>query len=80
MEKSIVVIGHQGCGKTLNATAMAKALNRPHWCELDKHDHPPRENHIILANELTRSTEGLKVMSFSEAIKLVYNPHPATPR
>ena len=80
MAKSIVVIGPQGCGKTLNAQALAHALNRPHWCELDEHAKPPRTDHVILANGLTPATAGLKVMAFAEAIKLVNKPHPATPR
>lgn len=80
MAKSIVVIGPQGCGKTLNAKALARALNRPNWCDLDHHPKPPREGHVILANELTSATAGLKVMAFSEAIKLVDKAHPATPR
>lgn len=76
MEKSIVVIGPKGCGKTLNAQALAHALNRPHWCELDQHANPPRTDHVILANELTPATAGLKVMAFSEAIKMVDKPTP----
>jgi Mg-chelatase subunit ChlI len=80
MKKSIVVIGPQGCGKTLNAKALARVLNRPNWCELDQHPNPPREGHVILANDLTPATAGLKVMAFSEAIKLLDRPHPATPR
>ena len=78
MTKSIVVIGPQGCGKTINGPALAKALNRPHWCDLDQHEKPPRTDHVVLANDLTAATAGLNVMTFSEAIKLVDKPHPAT--
>lgn len=78
--ESIVVIGPQGCGKTINARALAQALNLPYWCELDQHAEPPRTDHVILANKLTPATAGLKVMTFSEVIKLVDKPHAATPR
>jgi hypothetical protein len=79
-QASIVIIGPEGCGKTLNAPALAQALNRPHWCELDQYRRLPRKDHVILTTKLTSATTGLKVMTFSEAIKLVDKPRPETPR
>lgn len=76
---SVIVVGPQGCGKTLNARALAKAFGLKHWC--DAEDGPlPARDHLILAHETPRDPKLLRVVSFRDAIKKVARPHPATPR
>lgn len=80
MPQSIVIVGPQGCGKSLNAQALAKAFTLKRWCEADDVYPVPLRDHLILANEVTPELRaaGLKVVQFSEAIKKI-TPHPATP-
>lgn len=75
---SIIVVGPQGCGKTLNAKALAEAFGLPHWCEGDE-ARLPRRDHLILASYVPPRAKGLKVVPFQDAIKKVAEPHPATP-
>ena len=81
MTASIVIVGPQGCGKTLNGKALALAFGLPHWCEADGRRRLPRTDHLILANDLDvpPGAWGLKVVQFSDAIRRVPNPHPASP-
>lgn len=79
MAQSIIIIGPQGCGKSLNGKALAKAYGLPHWIDADT-GIIPKQDHIILANEVPRGAQGLKVVPFSEAIKKVPKPHPMTPK
>lgn len=79
MPQSIVIVGPQGCGKSLNAPALAKAFSLKRWCD-DREVYPvPLRDHLILAHELSPELEaaGLKVVQFSDAIKKI-TPHPAT--
>lgn len=78
MAESIVIVGPQGCGKNLNGKGLAKAFGLKHWIDADT-GIIPKQDHVILANEVPRGAEGLKVVAFSEAIKLVGEPHPMTP-
>lgn len=81
MPQSIIIIGPQGCGKSLNAPALAKAFNLKRWCEADDVYPVPVRDCLILTYDLTPELEaaGLKVVPFSEAIKKI-TPHPATPK
>jgi MoxR-like ATPase len=80
MADSIIILGPQGCGKTLNAAALAAAFGLPRWIEADECEELPRFGHLILAHELTPDrAQGLRVVEFKDAIKKVAKPHPATP-
>ena len=77
MAESIIILGPQGCGKTLNAAALAKAYGFNKWCDAD--ERMPKSGHLILAHTITANCP-LRVIAFRDAIKKVSNPHPATPR
>ena len=79
MTASLIVVGPQGCGKTINARRLALAFGLKHWTEADSCERLPRFDHLILANEAPRNTR-LRVIGFEDAIKKVAKPHPATPR
>lgn len=76
MAESIIIVGPQGCGKSLNARALAQAYGLKHWVDADR-GMVPMKDHLILANVAPRAV-GLKVIQFSDAIKKVTKPHPAT--
>lgn len=77
MAESIIILGPQGCGKTLNVAALAKAYGLNKWCDAD--DRMPKRGHLILAHQIPAGCP-LRVVQFRDAIKMVSNPHPATPR
>ena len=80
---SIIILGPQGCGKTLNAAALAKAFGLKHWAEADGRRSISLQDHVILANHgdiIPHACRSLRVVPFAEAIKRVPHPHPATPR
>jgi hypothetical protein len=81
MPQSIIIIGPQGCGKTLNAQALAKAFSLKRHCDADEVYPVPLNDHLILTCDLTAELRaaGLKVIQFRDAIKRVAKPHPATP-
>lgn len=72
MAESIIILGPQGCGKTLNAAALAKAYGFSRWCEAD--ERMPKSGHLILAHSVTADCK-LCVVNFHDAIKKVPNPH-----
>jgi DNA polymerase III delta prime subunit len=78
MADSIIILGPQGCGKTINAEALAKAFGFEQWCEADD-GTLPRTGYLILANWMPDDCD-LRVITFAEAIKKVPHPHPSTPR
>lgn len=78
MAESIIIVGPQGCGKSLNAKALAQAYGLKHWVHADR-GMVPKEDHLIFANAAPRAV-GLKVIQFADAIKKVAKPHPATPK
>lgn len=85
MAQSIIIIGPQGCGKTINAPGLCKAFGLPKWVDLDEINYlskgqMPMEDHIILAIERPRNTQLLRCLSFEEAMKKVAKPHPMTPK
>lgn len=79
MAQSIIIVGPQGCGKSLNGQALAQAYGLPHWINADT-GLIPKQDHIILAHDVPSGAEGLTVVPFSEAIKKVPKPHPMTPK
>ena len=84
MAQSIIIIGPQGCGKTLNAPGLCKAFGLKKWVDLDdltwRREAMPLEDHIILANVRPRDTKRLRCLSFADAMKKVKQPHPMTPK
>ena len=84
MAQSIIIIGPQGCGKSLNAQGLCEAFGLKHSVDLDdikcRRLDMPLEDHIILATERPRDTKRLHCLSFSEAMKKVKRPHPMTPK
>lgn len=80
MPNSIIVVGPQGCGKSLNAPALCRAYRLKRHCDAADVYPVPLQDHLILAFEITPELRaaGLKVVKFSEAIKKI-KPHPATP-
>jgi gluconate kinase len=78
---SIIVIGPQGCGKTLNGQALAKAYGLPRWCDADQVHNVDqlRTDHLLLATEVPPWAAALQVVQFADAIRRVKHPHPSTP-
>jgi len=69
--KTWYVFGPQGCGKTRNAAAIAKALGvtkiRDDWAP--GQPHPPVTDHLVLCH--VAPPEFRRVMRFDDAMKLV---------
>lgn len=85
MARSIIIIGPQGCGKTINAPGLCKAFGLTKWVDLDELNHlnngqMPLEDHVILAIERPRNTHRLRCLTFGDAMKKVSRPHPLTPK
>jgi hypothetical protein len=78
MTESIIILGPKGCGKTLNAAALAKAYGFKKWCDAGHH-RMPRRGYLILAYSVPADCP-LRVVEFREAMKKVPNPHPKTPK
>jgi replication-associated recombination protein RarA len=74
--KSCIVHGPQGCGKTRNARALAKALKLKFIFDNWVPGTPaPRLNHLILTHyEHREDTDGRTVLRFEDAMKLVRPP------
>lgn len=86
MNKSIIIYGPQGCGKTLNAKAFCEVFGLVQHMDLaDVGIYPymgqvPVFGHVILAIEEPKDTYGLRCMDFESALTYLDAPHPGTPR
>lgn len=72
MRPSVIIVGPQGCGKTRNAPALAKAYGLERWGdaeELAREGQLPRHGCLILASEKPReASRWHRVVSFSDAM------------
>lgn len=80
MAQSIIIVGPQGCGKTINAKGLCKAFGLTKWVDAADVRALPKEGHIIFAYEWPRHTSGLQCINFDYAITKVDKPHPLTPK
>ncbi|TAK94683.1 MAG: hypothetical protein EPO09_09150 [Aquabacterium sp.] len=85
MTQSIIIVGPQGCGKSINAPGLCKAFKVSKFIdEADVHylheGKMPKDDHLIFATEWPRDTQGLKCVNFAFAISKVAKPHPMTPK
>lgn len=80
MPQSIIMVGPQGCGKSLNAPALCRSYRLKRHCDAADVYPVPLQDHLILASEITPELQaaGLRVVQFRDAIKRI-TPHPATP-
>lgn len=75
--KSIILVGPQGCGKTLNADRIAKAYGLKYHGEYEYLGDVP-DDHLLCSNERPHDSD-LQVVEFKDAIKKVTS-HPNTPK
>lgn len=85
MAQSIIIVGPQGCGKSMNAPGLCKAFGVTKWVDAaDIRYLPngdlPQEDHLIFAHDWPKNTHGLRCVNFEFAISKVDNPHPMTPK
>jgi len=84
MAQSIIIVGPQGCGKTINAPGLCKAFGVSKWVDADdlryQRQSMPAEDHIIFAIDWPKDTQGLPCVNFDFAINKVDKPHPMTPK
>jgi len=74
----LIILGEKGCGKTLNAKALASAYGFKNWADAADHKHPI-DGTLYLAYEIPKwGRQGVRIESFKEAIKKVAKPHPLT--
>lgn len=76
--KSVFVYGPQGCGKTLNAPAIARHFGLQMWIDADDlaGRKPPLTNHLVLCVQDPRETglvpaDARHVLTFAEACRRV---------
>jgi MoxR-like ATPase len=68
IRRSVVLVGPQGCGKTLYAPAFAHMFGLPRWGDADTMDGLPPMNTLILTNEILPSMRKFRIVQFHDAL------------
>lgn len=86
MNKSVIIYGPQGCGKTINVKGFCEVFGLNQHMDLaDAKMYPymgqvPVFGHVILAIEKPKNVYGLRCIDFESALTYLDSPHPDTPR
>jgi MoxR-like ATPase len=68
IRRSVVLVGPQGCGKTLYAPAIAIMFGLSRWGDADTMDGLPPMNTLILTNAIMPNMEKFRIVKFDDAM------------
>jgi len=68
IRRSVVLVGPQGCGKTLYAPAIAIIFGLSRWGDADTMDGLPPMNTLILTHEIMPNMEKFRIVKFDDAM------------